>query len=856
MSSSSSSTSAKYTLIIVESPAKCKKIEQYLGAGYKCIASFGHIRELDGLKSINIKNNFTPTFIESESKSSQIKKIRELITNAKEVLLASDDDREGEAIAWHICQTFGLNILKTKRIIFHEVTESALKKAVANPIIVNINKVNAQIARQVLDLLVGYKLSPLLWKYINTPNSKSLSAGRCQTPALRLVYENQKDINDSPGTRVYNTTGYFTSKNLPFVLNVQHNCSELESKEDENSESITEFLEASVNHEHIYTCGALRDIVKQPPTPFTTSTIQQTASNDLHLSPKETMKICQKLYEEGYITYMRTDSTIYSDEFKLKAAEYITKKYGFDYNIAIKDNIKNKEQDKAEVVDVVVVKKDGKKLKKPVKAVVVVEAAAAGEADQESAHEAIRPTDITFKGEELDPKEFSSKEIRMYDLIRNHTLESCMAPATYKAFHASVSAPEKKEYKYSVEKVVFLGWRIVRYAKEEESSDVFTYLQTLKSGSVLPYKKITAKETIKDLKSHYTEARLVQLLEQQGIGRPSTFSSLIEKIQDREYVKKTDVKGTKIKCVDYELEGEELSEIENDREFGNEKNKLVIQPAGMLVIEFLLKHYESLFQYAYTKQMEDTLDLIAKGVKVWHELCGDCFTQIETLTSVVHADKDVVVTSNLKEEIKIDDEHTYMIAKYGPVIKYTPLAAKGLGKGKVKKLVPAIFKPLRHDIEIDLDKLRKGEYKLEDILATEESQRLKFSEKQEENLLGLYKEQKVYFKTGKYGPYIECGEIRKSVKTEPETTKISLAEAIKVLETISTASSSPATSNVVRKITEDLSIRKGQYGDYIFYKKPGMKTPKFFKLTADFEDDYKKCDVNVLKKWIKETYGV
>jgi DNA topoisomerase-1 len=850
MSSLSALSSAKYTLIIVESPAKCKKIEQYLGTGYKCIASFGHIRELDGLKSINIKNNFMPTFIESESKSSQIKKIRELITNAKEVLLASDDDREGEAIAWHICQTFGLNILKTKRIIFHEITESALKKAVANPIIVNINKVNSQIARQVLDLLVGYKLSPLLWKYINTPNSKSLSAGRCQTPALRLVYENQKDINASPGTRVYNTTGYFTSKNLPFVLDVQHNCSESESESIINKEeSITEFLEASVNHDHIYTCGSLRDSIKQQPTPFTTSTIQQTASNDLHLSPKETMKICQKLYEEGYITYMRTDSTIYSDEFKMKASEYITKKYGFDYNI--KENIKKEE-------DNVVVKKDGKKLKKPVKASVAVTEASkviVVAEDQESAHEAIRPTDITFKGEELDTKEFSSKEIRMYDLIRNHTLESCMAPATYKAFSSNISAPYNKEYKYSSEKVVFLGWRIVRYAKEE-TEDSFTYLQTLKSGSVLPYKKITAKETIKDLKSHYTEARLVQLLEQQGIGRPSTFSSLIEKIQDREYVKKMDVKGTKIKCVDYELEGEELAEIENDREFGNEKNKLVIQPAGMLVIEFLLKHYESLFQYAYTKQMEDTLDLIAKGLKIWHELCGDCFTQIETLTSVVQADKDVVVvTSTLKEEIKIDEEHTYMIAKYGPVIKYTPLAEKGLGKGKVKKLVPAIFKPLRHDIEIDLDKLRNGEYKLEDILATEESQRLKFSQKQEENLLGLYKEQKVYFKTGKYGPYIECGEIRKSVKTEPETT-ITLAEAIKVLETISTASSSPATSNVVRKITEDLSIRKGQYGDYIFYKKPGMKTPKFFKLTADFDDDYKKCDVNVVKKWIKETYGV
>ena len=832
------------SLIIVESPAKCKKIEQYLGAGYKCIASFGHIRELDGLKSINIKDNFKPTFIESASKSNQIAKIRALITNAKEVLLASDDDREGEAIAWHICQVFGLNVEKTKRIIFHEVTESALKKAVANPTFINMNIVNAQIARQVLDVLVGYKLSPLLWKYIKAPpggvviDTKHLSAGRCQTPALRLVYENQKEIESSPGSKIYNTTGYFTSKNLPFVLTALQDL--------EGEKKITEFLEASVNHSHIYTCGGLRDTIKKSPLPFTTSTIQQTASNDLHISPKETMKICQKLYEEGYITYMRTDSTTYSLEFLEKATDYISVKYGSEYNKSVSP-------------DSLVVKKGDKKLKKPTVTKKVKEEASSD--DKESAHEAIRPTNIKIEASVLDTNEFTAKEIKMYDLIWKHTLESCMSDALYKAFTAVVSAPQANEvagaseYRYCVEKVVFPGWKIVR-GEKEENAEAFTYLQTLKNGSVLPYKKITAKETISGLKAHYTEARLVQLLEQQGIGRPSTFSSLIDKIQDREYVKKTDIGGVKIKCLDYELEGEELSEIESEREIGNEKNKLVVQPTGLLVIEFLLKYCEPLFKYAYTKQMEDSLDLIAKGLKVWHELCGDCLTQIEALTILMKESPAIITVMKEKEErgeekieIKIDEEHTYIIAKYGPVIKYTPLAAKGRGKGIVKKFVPATFKAIRHDLEIDIDKLRDGGYTLNELLATEESQKEKFAEAQGQPL-GKYKEENIYIKKGKYGPYIECGEIRKSIKD----VEITLSEAIKLLDQ---ESDKPAkTSTVVRKITEEMSIRVGQYGDYIFYKKAAMKTPKFFKLTDDFDHNYKSCDINLLKKWIKETYGV
>jgi DNA topoisomerase-1 len=271
-----------YTLVIVESPSKCKKIEQYLnkhpsGAlrSYKCLASYGHIRELTGLEGIDIHNNFAPTFVECVSKKDQISKLKKAIKGAAEVILASDDDREGEAIAWHICQTFNLPVESTKRIIFHEITETALHKAIENPTIVNIKCVNAQMARQVLDLLVGYKLSPLLWKHVKD----GLSAGRCQTPALRLVYENEKDILSAPGKQSYTVTGYFTNSNIPFVLN----------HEEEDPSTLQAFLQATTTYAHNYNIVKMQTKTRAAPEPFTTSSLQQYCSNELHLSPKDTM---------------------------------------------------------------------------------------------------------------------------------------------------------------------------------------------------------------------------------------------------------------------------------------------------------------------------------------------------------------------------------------------------------------------------------------------------------------------------------------------------------------------------------------------------------------------------------------
>jgi DNA topoisomerase I len=693
------------TLIIVESPAKCQKIEQYLGPGYKCIASYGHIRQLNGLKSIDFKNNFTPNFVNIESKMIQIKRISQLINKSDKVVLATDDDREGEAIAWHICKAFDLSIATTERIIFHEVTKPALQKSVQNPGFLDMDKVNAQLARQVLDLLVGYKISPILWQCISRKSKKGLSAGRCQTPALRLIYDNQKEIDQSPGNKVYNTTGYFTRKVVPFVLN--HNF--------DNEDAMGDFLEESANFEHKYICSKVKNTTKNPPRPFTTSRIQQTASNEIGCSPKETMKICQRLYEMGKITYMRTDSETYSKDFTDEASKYIIRRWGDGY---INENIEqlSERSDKSE--------KSAKAKKSPKTKKGNKDPAPAAQ----EAHEAIRPTNVEC---ELLKEELTLREHKMYKLIWRNTVESCMEAAKYYSVTASITCPKAETlYKHSEEQVNFPGWKVV--AGYERDNILYAYLQTIKKGSIVTYSKIIAKLTLKNLKTHYTEAKLVQLLEKKGIGRPSTFSSLIDKIQERDYVKKENIKGTKIKCTDFELEGDELNEIETERVFGNEKNKLVIQPLGTLVLEFLIDKFNALFNYEYTANMEQQLDLIAKGEMVWYNLCKICFQQITNLSGEIGE----LIEEKIK--IKIDDQHVYMIGKYGPVIK--------IGDGDNTS-----FKSAKRDI--DLDKLRRGEYSLEDIMEDNPSRGQN---------LGVYKDKDVILKKGQFGMYIEWDGKKKS----------------------------------------------------------------------------------------------
>ena len=798
------------TLVIVESPAKCKKIEEYLGPGYKCVASFGHLRELPSLKNIDIENNFAPTYtiIDNAIKKKQIAFIKKEIGNAHDVILASDDDREGEKISYCLAQIFNLDINKTKRITFNEITEQAIQHAIKNPRTIDMDLVHAQQARQILDILVGFKVTPMLWKFINKNKDNSLSAGRCQTPALRLIYDNDQDIKKTEERKVYNVTGFFTNSNIAFDLSPQGKY--------ETEDEITDFLDGSSEFPHVYTCSKPVKTVKKQPEPFTTSSLQQTASNELHYAPKETMRVCQALYEGGYITYMRTDSKTYSKDFISSTKDYIVKNYEAKYineNVdKLTSGIKIEEKEEKKM-------KKGKKIEKSLTQV--------NDSLQQNAHEAIRPTNISLF--EL-PETLDSKEKRMYKLIWEHTLESCMAPATFFSITASISAFQDTKFTYTSELIDFPGWKIVskKYANEiKQENKEYQYLQQIKQNTEIPYKKMCAKVTIKGCKQHYTEARLVQLLEERGIGRPSTFSSLVDKIQERGYVKKEDVKGKELVCKDYELSNGEIFEIETKREFGNEKGKLVIQPLGTIVMEFLEKHFSDLFNYSYTKEMEDELDKIAKGDAIWYNLCETCNKQIDTLVDGLKDES--------KIEVKLDDNNTYLVGKYGPVIKCVE---------EVNGIEQTNFKAIKKDI--DIHKIENGDYNqsIEEIIDTNVIKK--------RYILGQHEGKDVVIQKGKFGLYITWDKNSKTLKElgNRPIENITFDEVQKYLE---------EGSNLIREVSTNISIRKGPKGDYIFYKTAKLKKPQFFDLKPfqnDTKSDYKTCNMTVLKSWLKEKYDI
>ena len=775
------------TLVIVESPAKCKKIESYLGDGYRCIASYGHIQGLDnsrGLRCIDVEHQFRPVYVHLPEKQQQIQRLISECGRATEVILATDDDREGEAIAWHICMVCGLSVETTKRILFHEITKPAITQAVQNPTRINMNTIYAQQARQILDFVVGYTISPILWEHISRHTKEGLSAGRCQTPALRLVYDNQKDIDQSPGKKVYNTTGYFTSLNLPFQLNHHY-----------DSEGPMEtFLEESVNLDHVYSCQKPRETKKQPPTPFTTSMLQQTASSVLHITPKDTMRICQKLYEGGYITYMRTDSKTLSKEFLETVEPCIKEKYGENY---VRENLMELSERAQEPV------KKSKKSKKSKKE-------EEKESTAQEAHEAIRPTDITREKvhDTMEPR-----EKKMYQLIWRTTMEACMATAQYLSLTATITSYESHQYRYSTEKVVFPGWKAV--GGYEEDNPIYPHLLSLKNNNTIEYKKIESKVTMKELKSHYTEAKLISLLEQKGIGRPSTFSSLLDKIQERGYVKKENVKGKAISCTDYVLEDDAIEETISQREFGNEKGKLVVQPTGYLVVEFLIKHFPDLFEYGYTKQMEDRLDKIAKAEEIWYELCRECYQDIQ------HASRELVSD---KVSIAIDEYHTYIIGKYGPVLKYSPTGDKK----------DISFKAVKKDL--DMEALKAGSLSLEDILEVKDTKGRE---------LGEYQGSPLYVKKGKFGLYVEWGEQKRSLKTLGDVAECDITYDMVVNSVLS------INKAIVREITKDMSIRTGRYGAYIYYKTATMGKPSFKSLKG-FKEDYEKCSLKKVVEYYNQ----
>jgi DNA topoisomerase-1 len=770
-------------LLLVESPAKCGTIVGHLGADkYVCAATFGHLRELTGLQDIDPTFAAVPQFHAVDSKSAQIAKIRALVAECKETYLMTDNDREGAGIAYHACCLFGLPVATTKRILFNEITKPALERAIQAPQPLNMDAVHAQIARQALDMLVGFKITPTLWSHVRVVTSDSgsgsaLSAGRCQTPALRLIYDNQRDIDAAQGCIAFETVGYFTKLNLKYELSRGHG----------SAEACAAFLHASAAFEHVIRAPETRGFVKAAPLPMTTCSLQQQASNELGFSPADTMQACQHLYEGGYITYPRTDSRAYSEPFLQHAGAYIAERWGEDYaKVArtdepvkpLKKHIVVKKK-KTVIKDVDVdVDVDVDELVEPVAPV-----------RPQEAHEAVHVTSLHCAAV---PDTMTAKEQRLYRMIWRHSAESCMAPCTGKTLTSCISAPEQREYRHSVERTDFAGWRIVSPAAKTDDLGVWSFFQAITPNAAIKYNKLQSRMHLRELKSHYSEASLVSMLEERGIGRPSTFSSLVHKIQERGYVAKQDVPGRRVNCMNYELDGGILSQFAEEREFGNEKNRLVIQPLGKAVIEFLCSHFAELFDYDYTKRMEQQLDQVSSGQKKWGDVCADCLSCVDRLLALV-------------PPTKMGDNQANQAANQSNSKSTEKNLCKLLGKYNGADLF-----------------LRTGRY---GPYLTWGDQKHSLS-------------------------HLKNGDHNANVDGIP----ITYDEAIRCItndkgnDKGNNTNESKTGSSILREINAYTSVRSGQYGPYIYYKNAKMKTPAFVSLRG-FKEDWKTCDLQLLDMW-------
>lgn len=562
-------------LVIVESPAKAKTIEKFLGKDFFVTSSMGHIRDLEKKDfGIDIQNNFTPKYEITSDKKKLVAELKKLAKESNSIWLASDEDREGEAISWHLMETLGLDPKKTKRIVFHEITKEAILHAVQNPRPLDLNLVNAQQARRVLDRIVGFEVSPVLWKKVKP----SLSAGRVQSVAVRLIVEREREIIG------FNSVSQFRVAASFLVTDKDGKVVELKAELNRRFDTRNEahaFLEKCKNSEFQISEVVKKPGKRSPAPPFITSTLQQEASRKLGFSVSQTMSVAQKLYESGKITYMRTDSVNLSGLAINAAKQKIISSLGEKYHQVRQYKTKSK--------------------------------------GAQEAHEAIRPA-------YLDNEEISgtSQEKRLYDLIWKRTIASQMSDAELEKTTVTINisnSPEK--FIATGEVLIFDGFlRVYMESDDEEDQNGGTkgLLPPLKANQVLRWEKIQATERFSQKPARYTEASLVKKLEELGIGRPSTYAPIITTVQNRGYVVKEDRMGTEREFTEITLSGQKIAEKIKTENTGAEKSKLFPTDIGMVVNDFLIKYFDLIMDYNFTAEVEKEFDEIAEGELVWNNM--------------------------------------------------------------------------------------------------------------------------------------------------------------------------------------------------------------------------------------------
>ena len=596
-------------LVIVESPAKAKTIEKYLGKDFKVTSCYGHIRDLaKDDKSIDKENGFLPSYIPSPDKKKVIKELQSLKKKSSKVYLATDDDREGEAIAWHLKEILKLDEDDYERIVFREITKKAVLNSLESPTKINMDLVNAQQARRVLDRLVGFEISPILWKKIK----RGLSAGRVQSVAVKFVVDRENEISIFSPESSFKTTAIFSINNDNFTAEL--------SKRFSNKDESEKFLKECIN-----TNFKVKDIEKKPSkrspsSPFTTSTLQQEASRKIGFSPSLTMSTAQRLYEAGHITYMRTDSVSLSDEALESSKSTIINNFGNDY---YKRRVYKTKSDSAQ-----------------------------------EAHEAVRPTNFNN-----DNAGKNDTEKKLYNLIWRRTLASQMSEAQFERTVVSISNGKTETFKSSGEVMVFDGF-LKLYNEKTENTKL---LPKLEKNSALSCIEILCKEVFTKHPPRYSEASLIKKMEDSGIGRPSTFAETVRKIKDREYVVKEERDGKIIKSKELRLVSNNISEEIKEEKTGFEKNKIYPTNMGMFVTEFLNENFNSSFMdYSFTAKTENQLDQIAYKGRNWNDMIEEFYQIFSKLSKNVPEER-----YQLEKELgEIDGKKMIArVAKFGPVIQ-------------------------------------------------------------------------------------------------------------------------------------------------------------------------------------------
>ena len=557
-------------LVIVESPAKAKTIEKYLGANYKVTSSFGHISDLPSKNiGIDIENDFKPKYEISSDKKTIVKNLKDLVKKSKTVWLASDEDREGEAIAWHLFRTLKLDADNTKRIVFNEITKSAITNAINNPRSINYDLVDAQQARRVLDRIVGYELSPVLWRKVKG----GLSAGRVQSVAVRLIVEKEREIRNYVSASTYKVEAIFKNSNgKEFVARLSN---EFKSKDD-----AIDYLNSTRESTFKVSEIVKKPVKKSAPAPFTTSTLQQEASRKLSFPVSKTMSVAQRLYESGYITYMRTDSVNLSNLAIDEAKNQVVKNFGESY--ANPKNFSTKAK------------------------------------GAQQAHEAVRPTNFDMSPDNV--KDYDQK--RLYQLILNRTLASQMKPAELEKTNIKISSSNRSElFTANGEVIKFDGYlKLYQVSKDDDSAEDDGILPRFNENEILNLEELFAVQKFSRPPYRYSEASLVKKLEELGIGRPSTYAPTISTVQNRGYVEKGSTEAKSRNVIKVSISNGVISENTQSEKFGSDKGKLIPTDIGMIVTDFLKNHFEYIMDYNFTAKVEQDFDSIASGKKDWTEM--------------------------------------------------------------------------------------------------------------------------------------------------------------------------------------------------------------------------------------------